>query len=77
MTAIPTGPIEREPYPDFNKPLPSNAEQEAALREALTAAGVELGAYDDRIIRWLSGWEWQTIATIASWVQRAGQEASK
>jgi hypothetical protein len=74
MNAIPTGPIEREPRPTPGEPLPSASEQEAALREVLaTAGGVELGAYDERIIEWLGKWEWSTVATIASWVQRSGQ----
>ncbi|WP_406078730.1 hypothetical protein OG337_29000 [[Kitasatospora] papulosa] len=47
-------------------------EQDAILRDALHAAGVELGAHDDRIVRWVAGWEWSTVATIASWIQRAG-----
>ena len=41
------------------------------LCEALSAAGVELGAYDHRIVGWLAGWEPQTCAVIAGWVQRA------
>ncbi|MFF7315065.1 hypothetical protein [Streptomyces sp. NPDC008137] len=77
MNSVPTGPLEREPRPDIDLPLPAGPEQETALREVLAAAGVELGAYDERIIRWLSGWEWSTVATIASWVQRAGQEQAK
>ena len=41
------------------------------LCEALSAAGVELGAYDHRIVSWLATWEPQTVAVIAGWVQRA------
>ena len=43
------------------------------LLDALAAAGVYLGAYDHRIVEWLAGWEPQTVAVIAGWVQRAGQ----
>ena len=43
------------------------------LCEALTEAGVELGVYDHKIMLWLAGWEPQTAAVIASWVQRASQ----
>ena len=45
--------------------------QAAALRDTLAAAGVELGAHDTRIVTWLAGWEWSTLAVIASWVARA------
>ncbi len=44
------------------------------LCEALSAAGVELGAYDHRIALWLTTWEPQTIAVIASWITRASRE---
>ena len=37
-------------------------------------AGVELGAYDHRIALWLTTWEPQTIAVIASWITRASRE---
>ena len=43
----------------------------AMLTDALTAAGVELGQYDERIAAWLAGWEPHTVAVIASWVTRA------
>lgn len=64
---IPSGPIGKAPTgcrPDD--------EQDTILRDTLHAAGVELGAHDDRIVRWVAGWEWSTVATIASWIQRAG-----
>jgi hypothetical protein len=44
------------------------------LTDALTAAGVALGAYDHRILDWLTGWEPQTLAVIAGWVTRANHE---
>ncbi|MEO3869365.1 hypothetical protein ABGB18_11085 [Nonomuraea sp. B12E4] len=34
------------------------------LRDAL--AGVELGAEDERIVVWASGWDSPTVATVAS-----------
>ncbi|MBA2323525.1 MAG: hypothetical protein H0V92_05740 [Pseudonocardiales bacterium] len=40
-----------------------------ALREPLT--GVELGAYDRRILDWLANWDTPTIGTIASLLHRA------
>lgn len=41
------------------------------LSEACTAAGVQLGAYDRRILAWLAGWEPQTCAVIAGLISRA------
>jgi hypothetical protein len=71
--AIPTGPIEREPlaYPNHDH-YPTTAEKAAILRDAFSAAGVELGAYDERIAHWLADTaDWSTFAVITSWVQRA------
>ena len=47
------------------------------LVQALEAAGVELGAYDERIAAWLAGWEPHTVAVIASWVIRAAARDRK
>lgn len=44
-------------------------EQEPILAEVL--AGVELGAWDQRMVGWLAGWDAATVLTIASWVVRA------
>lgn len=64
---IPTGPIDIEPLD--HRP---SAEQETILRDILTTGGVELGAYDERILRWFATFaDWGTFAVIASWVQRA------
>jgi hypothetical protein len=41
------------------------------LCEAATAAGVELGAYDHRILQWLAGYEPQTCAVLAGIISRA------
>jgi hypothetical protein len=41
------------------------------LADAIAAAGVELGAYDDRIVHWLAMWEPTTCAVIAGIVSRA------
>lgn len=40
------------------------------LAAALGEAGVELGAYDRRILAWLVGWEPQTVAVVAGWITR-------
>ncbi len=63
---VPSGPIHRSPV-GFRP----ESEQAEVLAEALQAAGVELGAYDRYMIEWLAGWEWSTVATITSWIQRA------
>lgn len=44
-------------------------EHERAIRAAL--AGVELGAYDERMIGWLSRWDVPTVATVVSLLGRA------
>ena len=54
--------------PGVGKMAPHN---HRLLCEALSAAGVELGAYDERIAAWLANWEPQTVAVIAGWVSRA------
>ena len=43
----------------------------AALREPL--AGLDLGAYDDRMIAWLAGWDVPTVGAFASLLHRSGQ----
>lgn len=50
--------------------VPAEQQLEALLAE-LEAAGVELGAYDQRIAQWVAGWDWPTVAVIASWIRRA------
>lgn len=62
----PLGPFQREPagvYPPVSE----------RLTEAL--AGVELGAYDCRVLDWLTTWEPSTLAVIAGWVKRARRDA--
>jgi len=39
----------------------------------LTAAGVDFGAYDHRIVAWLAGWEPHTCAVVAGLITRAHQ----
>lgn len=76
-TGIPAGPIDREPL-DYPAPgvYPSTLAKTVILRDVFRAAGVELGAYDERIAHWLADTaDWSTFAVIASWVQRAGQAA--
>lgn len=74
-SGIPTGPINREPL-DYPAPgdFPSSDRKADILRDAFRAAGVDLGAYDERIAHWLAHTaDWSTFAVITSWVQRAAQ----
>jgi hypothetical protein len=41
------------------------------LDEACSAAGVQLGAYDHRIVQWLAGWEPEVCIVVAGLVARA------
>jgi len=61
---VPGGPVEVAP-PGF---VP-RVEQQRILVEVLV--GVELGAWDQRMVVWLAGWDAATVLTIASWVLRA------
>lgn len=61
---VPGGPVEVAP-PGF---VPA-AEQQRILAEVLS--GVELGAWDQRMVGWLAGWDAATVLTIASWIVRA------
>jgi hypothetical protein len=44
----------------------------AMILAACEAAGVALGAYDARIVRWVAGFEPQAAAVIAGLIARAG-----
>jgi hypothetical protein len=46
------------------------------LETACQAAGVKLGAYDQRILVWLAGWEPQACAVIAALIERAYEAAA-
>jgi hypothetical protein len=45
------------------------AEQERILLGVLS--GVELGAWDRRMVEWLAGWDAAAVLTVASWIARA------
>ncbi len=34
-------------------------------------AGIELGAWDQRVLCWLAGWDASTVLTVASWLARS------
>ena len=68
--AVPAGPLEADPGGFVPE----------AVRSAILAGvldGVELGAWDRRVVRWLAGLDTSAALTIASWIARAreaGQE---
>jgi hypothetical protein len=43
----------------------------ALLTDVCTMAGVGLGAFDRRVLSWLSGWEPETAAVICGMITRA------
>ena len=61
---VPGGPVEVPP-PGF---VPG-AVQAEILAGAL--AGIELGAWDRRILEWMAGWDASTVLTVASWIARS------
>jgi hypothetical protein len=60
---VPAGPVQAPP-PGF---IPK-AQQAQILAAAL--AGIELGAWDLRILDWMSNWDASTVLTVASWITR-------
>jgi hypothetical protein len=61
--------------PDDGCYVLSPSQNRLLLERACNAAGVELGAYDCRILDWLSGYEDSICAVIAGLVSRAHQDA--
>jgi hypothetical protein len=61
---VPAGPVEVPP---------AGFVPEAGQAEILAAmlAGIELGAWDRRIVGWLAGWDTSTVLTVASWIARS------
>ena len=48
----------------------------AQLMDVCADAGVQLGAYDSRILHWLAGWEPATCAVVAGLIARAHENGS-
>ena len=46
------------------------------LKDACSAAGVEAGAYDRRILAWLAGWGPETCAVVARLITRVHEAAA-
>jgi hypothetical protein len=61
---VPAGPVEVPP-----RGFVPEAEQAEILAAAL--GGIELGAWDRRIVAWLAGWDTSTVLTVASWIARS------
>ena len=71
---IPAGPLKAAPHLGY---CPPGVRQEAF---SAVLEGVELGAYDTRIVNWLTGWDDPTCRTIASVMWRcrlAGEAAAR
>lgn len=59
-------------FPDAADHLPTPAQiRSRYLKEACVAAGVELGAFDQRIVDWLAGWEDPTVQVVIGLISRA------
>ena len=61
---VPAGPAELPP-----RGVAGEAERAAVLADVLS--GIELGAWDRRVLAWLAGWDACTVLTVASWVARS------
>jgi len=61
---VPAGPVEVAP-----RGCVPEAEQAAILAAVL--GGIELGAWDRRVVGWLAGLDACTVLTIASWIVRS------
>jgi hypothetical protein len=62
--AVPAGPLESDPGGFWPQ-----EDRLAVLADVLD--GVELGAWDRRVVRWLTELDTSTLVTIASWIARA------
>jgi hypothetical protein len=78
----PLAPLDREPvsvhapfisYPGGQNRHEYPEERRAARRAALD--GVQLGAYDQRILHWLAGWDVPIVAAVVSLLWRARHAA--
>ncbi|MBV8540292.1 MAG: hypothetical protein JO364_19610 [Pseudonocardiales bacterium] len=79
----PLAPLDREPvsvhapftcYPGGGYRHESFEERRAVLLAALD--GIALGAYDERIVRWLAGWDVSVVAAIVSLLWRVRHTAA-
>ena len=63
---VPAGPLESAPGGFW-------PQEERAAVLAGVLGGVELGAWDRRVARWLTELDTSTLVTIASWIARSGE----
>jgi hypothetical protein len=61
---VPAGPVQAAPVS-----FVATDEQRRILAGVLE--GVELGAWDERMLEWLAGWDAAAVLTVASWIVRA------
>ncbi|MFD3740490.1 hypothetical protein [Streptomyces sp. NPDC058629] len=74
LDLVPMGPVRTGP-----RGFVSGPDQHQQMLAVLAGAGVDLGDYDHRIVDWLTrspGQDWSTVATIASWIQRAAKSTT-
>jgi hypothetical protein len=64
LPVVPAGPVEEPP-----RGFVPRAGQVEILAGVL--AGIELGAWDRRILEWMAGWDASTVLTVASWIARS------
>ena len=62
---LPAGPLESDPGGFV-------PQEERAVLLAGVLDGVELGAWDRRVARWLTELDTSTLVTVASWIARSG-----
>lgn len=71
---VPTGPVDHRPSAAYDSTgrFKDSQAQEEILMETLNEAGVELGAYDRRLVGHLAKmFDWEMTATVASWIVRS------
>ena len=61
---VPAGPLESAPGGFV-------PQEERAVILACVLDGVELGAWDRRVARWLTELDTSTLLTVASWIERS------
>jgi hypothetical protein len=79
MNTLDLRPLDREPVsirPPYDVRRPPIWDLEAVRLDYLAALhepfeGITLGAYDERMIAWLAGWDVPTVGTVVSLLHRA------